>query len=94
MCAELIADGPLDDPRTGLWWRLVGACTGEVMVRCCGGEWADAGDDSDGPAVRAPGLTAFPFNTAHRVLLGEEGKSLPSSASLVAAIARHRGLAG
>ncbi|KDN88017.1 hypothetical protein [Kitasatospora cheerisanensis] len=94
VCAELIADSPLDDPRMGLWWRLVGAYTGEVMVRSYGGEWADAGDHSDGPAVRALGLTAFPFNTAHRVLLGEEGKSLRSSASALAAIARDRGLVG
>ncbi|MFD8480650.1 hypothetical protein [Kitasatospora sp. NPDC059673] len=92
VCAELNADGPLSDSRMAMWWSLVGAYTGEVMVRCYGGEWTDAGGDSAGHAVRVLGLTSFPFNTAYRVLSGEEGKSLASSVGMIPGISRHRGL--
>ncbi|MFJ1753374.1 hypothetical protein [Kitasatospora sp. NPDC088134] len=91
VCAELIADQPLNEKRFDLWWRLAGAYTGEVLVRAFGGEWTDGGEDSGGPAVRVLGVTAFPFNNAHRVLLGEEGKSLASFARVIPIVARRTG---
>ncbi|MEV7123613.1 hypothetical protein [Kitasatospora griseola] len=94
VCAELIASEPLGEARMAMWWSLVACYTGEVMVRSYGGEWIDAGEDSAGPAVRVLGLTAFPFNTAHRVLSGEEGKSLASSVGMIPGVSRHCGLSG
>lgn len=37
VCASLLADGPLTGPRLDLWWKLVGAYTGEVVIRAYGG---------------------------------------------------------
>ena len=37
VCAGLLADGPLDGGRLELWWKLIGAYTGEVLVRVYGG---------------------------------------------------------
>ncbi|RKE17087.1 hypothetical protein [Streptomyces sp. TLI_171] len=91
VCAELLADGPLAEQRLDLWWQLAGAYTGEVLVRVFGGEWTDGGEHSNGPAVRVLGLTAFPFNTAYGVLLGEESKSLASFARAIPAVARREG---
>jgi hypothetical protein len=33
VCADLLADGPLDARRLELWWKLTGACTGEASRR-------------------------------------------------------------
>ena len=41
--ADLLADGPLDDRRLDLWWRLIGTYTGEVLVRVHGGQWVTHG---------------------------------------------------
>jgi hypothetical protein len=75
VCAELLADGPLDAGRLDLWWRLVGAYTGEVMIRTYAGEWTS---HDNSPAVSALGVIAFPFGLAARVLRGEPYKSLAS----------------
>ena len=40
-------------------------------------------------AVRALGVTGFPFGTAHRILTGEPYKSLASFARALPAIAEH-----
>jgi hypothetical protein len=38
VCAALLADGPLVGERLELWWKLVGAYTGEVVIRAYGGQ--------------------------------------------------------
>ena len=84
VCAELVADGPLAGDRLALWRTLAGAYTGEVVVRAYGGSWVTR----DGQvAVRALGITGFPFGTAHRILTGEPFKSLASFARVMPAIA-------
>ena len=84
VCAELVADGPLAGDRLALWRTLAGAYTGEVVVRTYGGSWVTR----DGQvAVRALGITGFPFGTAHRILTGEPFKSLASFARVLPAIA-------
>lgn len=75
VCLALLADGPLAEDRLRLWWRLVGAYTGRVLVQAYGGTWID---HEGSLAVEVSGVKAFPFSTAHRVLSGEEGKSLAS----------------
>ena len=32
---------PLAGERRDLWWRLIGAYTGEVVIRAYGGEWLE-----------------------------------------------------
>ncbi|MDT7804168.1 MAG: hypothetical protein QOI78_7601 [Actinomycetota bacterium] len=59
-------------PRFDLWWKLVGAYTGEVLVRAYGGDWTTH--------------TAFPFGVAERVLSGEPFKSLASFGRALPAI--------
>jgi hypothetical protein len=75
VCSRLIADGPLNDDRLGLWRKLIGAYTGEVVIRGYGGQWVE----QDGAfAVSVGGITAFPFATTSRILKGEPFKSLGS----------------
>ncbi len=78
VCAELLADGPLDGERLDLWWRLVGAYTGEVVVRAYEGEWVTHESSPGAPAISVLGVTGFPFSTAARVLKGEPYKSMAS----------------
>jgi hypothetical protein len=78
VCEDLLADGPLSDERLDLWWKLIGAYTGEVLVRAYGGEWVAHEKPSGAPAVSALGITAFPFSTTNRMLHAEPGKSLAS----------------
>jgi hypothetical protein len=79
VCGQLPADGQ----RLDLWYRLTGASTGEVCLRTYGGEWVD----HDGAiAVLIAGLTGLPFRTAHRLLSGEDFKSLASFARSIPAI--------
>ncbi|MEO3778629.1 hypothetical protein ABGB16_17615 [Micromonospora sp. B11E3] len=87
VCAGLLADGPLADERLDLWWRLVGAYTGEVTVRAYGGEWIEHERSPGAPAVSALGVTGFPFGLAARVLDGEPDKSLASFVRALPAIA-------
>lgn len=75
VCSRLLADGPLPEARLDLWWKLVGAYTGEVLVHAYGGAWSE---DSGTPAVVIKGHTAMPFTIAHRVLTAEPYKSLAS----------------
>lgn len=89
VCADLVADGPLNRERAELWWKLMGAYTGEVLVRNYGGTWIEHEMATGVYAVEVQGITAFPFSTVKRVLLREEGKSLASfGRALPAVIAR------
>jgi hypothetical protein len=84
VCQGLVADGPLEGDRLDLWTVLVGAYTGEVVVRQYGGTWVT----HDGaPAISALGITGFPFGLAHRILTGEPFKSLASFARTLPAVA-------
>jgi len=83
VCWTLLAGGPLAEDRLDLWWRLAGAYTGRVLVQVYGGAWID---HEGSLAVEVSGVKAFPFSTAHRVLSGEEGKSLASLGRVLPAI--------
>jgi hypothetical protein len=86
VCASLLANGPLGDQRLELWWRLIGAYAGEVLIRTYGGAWI-AHDKTPGtPAVSVSGVTAFPFGIADRVLNGEPYKSLASFARVLPSV--------
>ncbi|MFF4811931.1 hypothetical protein ACFY03_27355 [Micromonospora chersina] len=87
VCADLLADGPLTEERLDLWWRLVGAYTGEVVIRAYAGEWVEHETSPGAPAVAALGVTGFPFGLAARVLDGEPYKSLASFVRALPAIA-------
>jgi hypothetical protein len=89
VCMSLLAEGPLAGERLELWWQLVGAYTGEVVIRAYRGEWVAGGGTRQTPAILALGITGFPFATARRVLSGEPGKSLASFARAVPAISSH-----
>lgn len=83
VCEQLLADGPLSEPQFVLWCRLAGAYTGEVCLRAYGGEWVER---NDATAILVQGITGLPFNTASRVLRGEEWKSLASFGRAIPAI--------
>jgi hypothetical protein len=87
VCATLLAEGPLSGERLDLWWKLIGAYTGEVLIRTYGGEWITHDEAPGAYAVSVRGLTAFPFGVAHRVLRGEPYKSLATLARGLAAVA-------
>lgn len=89
VCALLLADGPLAAQRLDLWWKLIGAYTGEVLIRTYGGRWISHEEASGAYAVFVQGLTAFPFATADRVLRGEPYKSLASFVRATPAIVEH-----
>jgi hypothetical protein len=36
VCTDLLADGPIADQAVDLWWQLIGAYTGEVVIRPTG----------------------------------------------------------
>ncbi|MFL6072580.1 MAG: hypothetical protein ACJ73S_04200 [Mycobacteriales bacterium] len=86
VCAELLAGGPLAGERLDLWWKLVGAYTGEVLVREYGGQWIAHERAPGAYAVTVSGTTAFPFAVTHRVLSGEPYKSLASFARVLPAV--------
>ncbi|MFB9833520.1 hypothetical protein [Actinoallomurus acaciae] len=88
VCWALLADGPLAEDRLRLWWQLAGAYTGRVLVQEYGGTWID---HEGSLAVEVSGVKAFPFSTAHRVLSGEEGKSLASLARALPVIIDRQG---
>ena len=87
VCADLLADGPLNDQRLDLWWKVIGAYTGEVLVRVYGGEWVTHEQAPGSFAVAVAGVTAFPFAVTQKVLSGEPYKSLASFARVFPAIA-------
>jgi hypothetical protein len=82
VCAAL---EPLAEERLELWWKLVGAYTGEVLIGAYGGEWGSH-PDTTAPVVLVQGCTAQPFTIAHRVLTGEPFKSLASFGRVFPAI--------
>jgi hypothetical protein len=92
VCQQLVADGPLAGDRLRLWTTLVGAYTGEVVIRRYGGTWVRY----DGAtAISALGVTGFPFTLADRILTGEPYKSLASFARTLPAVGEHsRGAGG
>ncbi|MGW0930305.1 hypothetical protein [Streptomyces sp. NPDC002644] len=89
-CHALLAEGPLAEERMELWWKLVGAYTGEVLVRAYGGRWITHEQSPGAPAVAALGVTGFPFGIAHKVLSGEELKGLDSFGRSLPVIAADR----
>ncbi|WP_207786134.1 hypothetical protein [Micromonospora globispora] len=87
VCVDLFADGPLVGERRDLWWQLIGAYTGEVVIRAHR-RVGRASNVTRGPgAVSALGVTAFPFGLAARVLDGEPHKSLASFVRALPAVA-------
>lgn len=86
VCAELLAGGPLEGQRFELWWKLIGAYTGEVLVRVYGGQWRTSEQAPGAFVVVVSGNTALPFAIADRVLSGEPFKSLGSFGRVLPAI--------
>src|ERR1700712_1294458 len=80
VCRELLAGGPLTAERFDLWWKVIGAYLGEVVIRAYGGEWIEHHLAEGAYAVDVHGSTGFPFATTQRVLEGEPFKSLASFA--------------
>ncbi len=87
VCALLTEDGPLDGERLDLWWKLLGAYLGEVVVRTYEGEWEEHEKAGGAYAVSVLGMHGFPFSIVHRVLQDEPGKSLASFARVFPAVA-------
>lgn len=90
VCAELLADGPLGEQRLELWWKLIGAYTGEVLIRAHRGRWVTDDSSTGAPAISVLGVTGFPFAIANKVLAGEEFKSLASFGRALPVIAERR----
>ncbi|ONI71353.1 hypothetical protein ALI144C_52050 [Actinosynnema sp. ALI-1.44] len=86
VCAELSAVEPLEGERFDLWWQLVGAYTGQVIVETYGGQWITHEQAPGAFAVAVNGITGFPFSVANRVLSREPFKSLASLARSLPAI--------
>lgn len=91
VCAILLSSGPVTEPRLSLWWQLIGAYTGEVVIRAYDGSWITHPQAPGAYAISALGVTGFPFGTAHRILTGESGKSLASFARALAVISDRSG---
>jgi hypothetical protein len=87
VCADLLADGPLNPQRQELWWKLIGAYTGEVLVRVYGGQWITHEQAPGSFAVSVRGMTAFPFAITSKILHAEPYKSLASFARVLPAVA-------
>jgi hypothetical protein len=90
VCDRLIASGPLSEDRRALWWKLVGAYVGEVVVRTYDGTWIEHEQAHGAFAVSALGVTAFPFSTTSHVLEGHSLKSLASLGRALPAVAAKR----
>jgi hypothetical protein len=88
LCARLLSAGPLDADRRDLWWKLVGAYTGEVILATYGGEWISHENAPGSYAILVDSVTGFPFALADRVLGGEPFKSLASFGRAFPHIAR------
>lgn len=87
VCADLLADGPLNDQRLDLWWKLIGAYTGEVLIRAYDGQWITHEHAPGSFAVSVLGVTGFPFAITNRILRAEPYKSLASFARALPAVA-------
>ncbi len=70
-----------------LWWKLIGAYSGEVLVRVYGGQWITHEQAPGSFAISVYGITAFPFAITNRILSGEPYKSLASFARVLPAVA-------
>jgi hypothetical protein len=86
VCQELVETGPLEGDRLRLWTTLVGAYTGEVVIRRYGGAWVSHEGTT---AISALGITGFPFGLAHRILTGEPYKSLASFERTLPVVSEH-----
>ncbi|MBP2471647.1 hypothetical protein JOF53_000519 [Crossiella equi] len=87
VCAELLAQGPMHQERFELWWKLVGAYTGQVLVENENARWV-ADDRCPGAyGVRLHTFTARPFTIAEKVLAGEPYKSLSGFADSLVRLA-------
>jgi hypothetical protein len=86
VCAELLAEAPLEGQRFDLWWKLIGAYTGEVLVRVYGGQWSTDERTPGAFVVVVSGNRALPFGIAERVLSGEPFKSLGSFGRVMPAL--------
>ena len=87
MCAQLLAEGPLSTQRFDVWWKVIGAYLGEVVIRTYDGVWVEHEQAAGAYAVSVLGVTGLPFATTARVLQGEDFKSLASFARSLPAIA-------
>jgi hypothetical protein len=90
VCVDLLADGPLGEKRLDLWWKLIGAYTGEVVIRAYDGQWIQHESSTGAPGISVLGVTGFPFNIANKILTGEEFKSLASFARALPVIAERQ----
>jgi hypothetical protein len=90
VCAELTVDGPLSGDRLNLWWRCVGAYTGEVVIRAYEGRWITHEMAPGAYAIEAMGSTGFPFGVAHKILRGE-WTSLANFGQVFPAVASRQG---
>ena len=77
VCQRLLAS-PMSSERVDLWWKLVGAYTGEVILATYGGQWITHDQAPGSYTVLVNGVTGFPFAVAGRILGGEPFKSLAS----------------
>lgn len=75
---RLLEDGPLSVERLDLWWKLIGAYVGEVIIRAYDGTWIEHEQAEGAYAVSVLGMTGFPFAITDRVLQGEPYKSFAS----------------
>jgi hypothetical protein len=87
VCADLLADGPLNAQRLDLCWRLIGAYTGEALVCAYGGQWIAHEQAPGSFAVSVRGMTAFPFAVTDKALRAEPYESLASFARALPAVA-------
>lgn len=88
VCRQLLSEENPSDERLDLWWRLVGAYTGEVVIRTYGGEWVATDDTGSGYAVSVLGITARPFAIADKILRGAPDKSLASFARVLPVVSK------
>jgi hypothetical protein len=91
ICTRLLADGPVTELRLSLWWQLIGAYTGEVVIGAYGGSWITHSQAPGAYAISALGVTGFPFATVHRILTGEPHKSVASFARALPSISAQTG---
>lgn len=87
VCAQLTTDGALTGQRLDLWWKLIGAYLGEVVINAYQGSWIAHEQAPGAYAVDVLGVTGFPFSTAARILDADPFKSLASFARALPAIA-------
>ncbi|WP_229749921.1 hypothetical protein [Flexivirga endophytica] len=87
---RLLESGPLSAERLDLWWKLIGAYLGEVIIRALDGTWIEHEQAEGAYAVAVLGITGFPFAITARVLQGEPYKSFASFGRSLPAIANRK----